>query len=429
MRVTGNRSGLRWRVGIAAFGLLHGLLALLVFAVASCGGAEPENVVGTVRTDPTSISVATPAKVVQLGDGSWVLKSLDGGPIVEDSFVMLEIDAGLIHGYDGCNRYGGQFEDGTSVTDADGVFSVPPAARTLRDCGGPLGVMDQADAYLSALLEGERYRVAGERLEILDSDGAVRLIFVRQVPLEGRAVDLSGTAWRLMKEGDADGDVGAATMAFLDDRLVIGETACRPYLATYNRSEEGVRFPSKAMLERSHSCSDEARWLEGEFGDFLTWAREYAVQEEGGSSRLRMRDARGKTLRFEPLPPAVDDVAGTKWTLLAITEFWQDEGGMWLTRTDRAARGADLTLSFYDGGISGVAGCNSYGSEAELGDGSITLNTEMFFYTAMFCDVEGVMAQEERYLELLPRVTRYGVYGDHLFMQTEDDVFVLFRLE
>ena len=426
MRVASNRSGLRRWDGLAALGLLNGLLVLFVLGAASCGGTEPDKVVDTVVTDLTPTSVATPAKAVQLGDGSWVLKSLDGGPIVGDSFVMLKIDAGLIHGYDGCNRYGDQFEDGTSVTDADGVFSVPPAARTLRECGEPLGVMDQADAYLSTLLEGERYRVVSERLEILDGDGTVRLVFVRQVPLEERTVDLSGTAWRL---ATGDGDVRGATLAFLDDRLVIGETACRPYLATYNRSEDGVRFPSKAMLERSHSCSDEARRLEGEFGDFLTWAREYAVQEEGGSRSLTMRDARGKTLRFEPLPPAVGDVAGTEWILMAITAFWQDEFGMWLPRTDRAARGADLTLSFYEGGISGVAGCNSYGSEAELGDGSITLNTETFFYTELFCDAEGVMEQEERYLELLPRVTRYGVYGDHLFMQTEDDVFVLFRLE
>ena len=80
-------------------------------------------------------------------------------------------------------------------------------------------------------------------------------------------------------------------------------------------------------------------------------------------------------------------------------------------------------------GVSGSTGCNSYGAEAKVNDGSIAIDAETFFYTELFCDAEGVMEQEERYLELLPRVTRYGVYGDHLFMQTEDDVFVLFRLE
>ena len=39
------------------------------------------------------------------------------------------------------------------------------------------------------------------------------------------------------------------------------------------------------------------------------------------------------------------------------------------------------------------------------------------------------MEQEERYLDVLPRVTRYGVYGDYLVLQTNDDVFLLFRAE
>ena len=39
------------------------------------------------------------------------------------------------------------------------------------------------------------------------------------------------------------------------------------------------------------------------------------------------------------------------------------------------------------------------------------------------------MEQEEQYLDLLPRLTRYGIYGRGLFMQTDDDVFLLFQAE
>ena len=128
-------------------------------------------------------------------------------------------------GFDGCNSYGGRSEDGGSVADADGVFSLPLVAVTVMLCLEPEGVMDQAGAYMSALFDGVRYRVAGERLEILDGDGAVRLVFVSRGALEGSVVDLSGTAWRLVMD---DGDARAATLVFLDDRLVVGDTACRP---------------------------------------------------------------------------------------------------------------------------------------------------------------------------------------------------------
>ena len=85
-------------------------------------------------------------------------------------------------------------------------------------------------------------------------------------------------------------------MTFVDDRLVIGDTACRPYLATYSATEDGVRFPSTSMLERgrSSSCSDEMRMLEGEFGDFFTWARQHAVHEHGDSSRAHDEELSGE---------------------------------------------------------------------------------------------------------------------------------------
>ena len=37
------------------------------------------------------------------------------------------------------------------------------------------------------------------------------------------------------------------------------------------------------------------------------------------------------------------------------------------------------------------------------------------------------MEQEERFLDLLPRLERYGTYGDGLFLQTDNHVFLLFE--
>ena len=55
-----------------------------------------------------------------------------------------------------------------------------------------------------------------------------------------------------------------------------------------------------------------------------------------------------------------------------------------------------MTISFDKDGISGASGCNSYSGLA-------------------------------RDLDLLPCLIRYGMYGDSLSMQTNDDVFLLFQ--
>ncbi len=432
MRTTNNGSGLRLQPGVSRLGLVGGLLVLLMVAAAGCGDVEHEVTVEVSVPAVAPLSTSAPAQSVLPGDATWVLDSLDGRPIIENSFVTLKIDEDWLVGYDGCNSYRGRFEDGRPIADAGGMFSGPPVGNTQRDCAEPEGVTGQADAYVSVLNQGARYRVTGDRLEIFDSGDAARLVFVRQAPLPGGPINLAGSTWRHLKDGDAAGDVRAANLAFLDDRLVTGVTACRPYLATYSQSERNVRFPSQTMLKSPQPCPKESRRLEGEFGDFLTWANEYSVYEDGRSIRLGIRGATGETLTFEPLPATVEDIADANWNLVAFVELRDIDFGMWHTRPTSVVQGTEVTISFdKDGisGVSGVSGCNSYAGVAEIEDGSTTIDVQSFFYTEKACEgLDGLMEQEERYLDLLPRMTRYGTYGDGLFMQS-DDVFLLFRAE
>ena len=266
-----------------------------------------------------------------------------------------------------------------------------------------------------------------DRLEVLDSGGATRLVFVKQELLPGHSVELEGTGWRLLIEADAIDGVRAPTLAFLDDRLVTGATACRHYVATYQASEGALRFQGTAMVGSPQSCRKDAGILEGKFTDFLSWAREYSVHEEGGSIRLRIRSLKGKTLTFEPMPQTIEDIADTEWSLMAFVELRQLGPRMWNRRTTEVVHGTEVTISFDEDGLGGFTGCNSYAGPAEVEDGSVTIDAQHFFHTAKLCeDPDGLREQEERYLALVQRVTRYGIYGDSLFMQTDDDVFLLF---
>ena len=431
MRIYTKELGMSGRLGVLKLGAFGGLLVLLMVSTVACGNAEPPPG-STPTTDGPDVSRSPSPDIELAAEGTWVLELLDGRPVIEDSAITLRIGDDWFDGINGCNSYGGQSRDGTPVVGADGVFKIPPGVVvTAMLCLEPEGVMDQADAYMSAFMQGKRHRFPGERLEILDGEDEVRLVFIRQAPLLGSPIDLEGTAWRLLEEGDTDGDVRAATMAFLDDRLVTGATACRSYVATYRASEGALRFPGKSMLSSPQSwqsCTENERTLEGAFGDFQTWAREHSVVEEGGSSLLRIWSIRGKTLTFEPLPQTIEDIADTEWSLMAFVERRDLGAGTWTTRTTSVVEGTEVTISFAEDSLGGSSGCNSYAALATVKDGSITIDAQSLDHTEKNCGgVEGLVEQEERYLDLLPRLIRYGMYGDGLFMQTGDDVFLLFQ--
>ena len=438
MRFHSRELGLRERTGVLRLGVIGGLSAFLMLVIAACDDkAQPSGPTDTGKSPgtsaPTSIAgrpevTPSPSPDIGLpGETAWVLESLDGRPLIEESFVTLKVNEDRFGGFDGCNSYGGRPKGGAPIADADGRLSVQYPARKQQYCPEPEGIMDQADAYISALVQGERFGIADDRLEILNSGGVIRLVFVKQAPLPGHAVELEGTGWRLLTEGDAMDGVRAPTMAFLDHRLVTGATACRSYVATYRVSEGALRFPGTSMVRYTQSCGENARILEGEFTDFLTWAREYSVHEEGGTVRLIVRSSRGKTLTFEPLPQAVEGIADTEWSLMAFVEF-RLESGMWHHQTTRVVPGTEVTISFEENALSGSSGCNSYTVLGSVDYEAATIDVQTHVHTELHCEgPDGLMEQEERFLDLFPRVTRYGIYGDSLFMQTDDDVFLLFQ--
>ena len=165
------------------------------------------------------------------GDGVWLLESLDGQPIFEESTITLRITGNQLDGFGGCNRYGGAFDVETPVAGADGDFSIPPFLVTEKWCGfvdraDSDVIVDQEDAYISALTQGERYRVAGGRLEILDGEGATRLVFVRKTSLPRQSVDLRGTSWRLITDDDVDNIERVTTLNF-NGQQVSGSSGMR----------------------------------------------------------------------------------------------------------------------------------------------------------------------------------------------------------
>ncbi len=88
--------------------------------------------------------------------------------------------------------------------------------------------------------------------------------------------------------------------------------------------------------------------------------------------------------------------------------------------------GTQITATFEDGQVGGSSGCNTYGGSYEVKGESISV--AKIFMTEMAClDPEGVMEQEQTYLEYLSGVTTFRVSEGQLQMTRPDGETLVFR--
>lgn len=120
--------------------------------------------------------VYKPLQVVPLPEvlisRTWELRSLRGDEPLQDVAVTLQIDAHGVSGNDGCNWYGVG-----AIVSGDGMLRLPWPGFTQTAMGCADDVMAQAEAYTDALLRTDSFRLVGGRLETLDREGAVLLVF------------------------------------------------------------------------------------------------------------------------------------------------------------------------------------------------------------------------------------------------------------
>jgi len=100
-----------------------------------------------------------------------------------------------------------------------------------------------------------------------------------------------------------------------------------------------------------------------------------------------------------------DTLDGTSWT---VTEM----GGTPLVE------GSAITVQFNDGQIGGSAGCNSYGGTYEITEEGVQVSD--LASTLMACTDEGIMEQEQRFLDAVQNIDSFNVSGDQLSITSAD---------
>lgn len=104
------------------------------------------------------------------------------------------------------------------------------------------------------------------------------------------------------------------------------------------------------------------------------------------------------------IPMTASDLINTQWVLVAF-----NAGG-----TDiPSISGMSTTLEFQDNGqAAGSGGCNTFSSNYEAGNGTISFGPTTS--TKMACSAEGVTEQEQRFFDALQSADRYEVAGNTL---------------
>lgn len=112
-----------------------------------------------------------------LHDDDWVLETMNGTPLPEDSpEITLSFGAdGRVTGSAGCNTYLGNY----SYTASDNTIRIGPISRTEKICL-PHEIMEQESRFMELLTTAAVYAVTGDRLELRTPDGTTVLVFIEE---------------------------------------------------------------------------------------------------------------------------------------------------------------------------------------------------------------------------------------------------------
>lgn len=225
--------------------LLTGALVLLLLS-GGCTAPAPvtppatQPPITTVMPTVTPLATAAPPQPT-LSGVTWYLISMRTGGVAGNVLPNTEITAffdggGRVSGSAGCNQYTASYS-GTLNNLAIGT-----PATTKMNCPSPPGTMSQESLYLTTLQGASTFRIDGDILTIMDSNGRSILAYSRIPPGVLTPAPLTGTTWYLNSFVDAIGNFWTPgpmypiSLQLTDDGALTGNAGCNNYFGSYTLS-------------------------------------------------------------------------------------------------------------------------------------------------------------------------------------------------
>jgi heat shock protein HslJ len=242
-----------------------------------------EEIVGQVGTGEEGLAGTT----VALEGTLWKLHSYvsDEGetvPVLPDTEITLELNAGQLSGNAGCNNIFGPYEV------AGNGLTFGPMGSTMMACEPE--VSEQEIQYLAVLSSVASYQLADDQLQMVSGDGETVLTFTILEPLP-----LLGTTWRLTGYNNGQGGFasplsGSEILAlFGDDGRVTGPAGCNDYFASYEVEGETLAIGPAGTTRMM--CAEPEGIMEQESGYLAALGNAATYQIRGDT--LEVWDADG----------------------------------------------------------------------------------------------------------------------------------------
>jgi heat shock protein HslJ len=354
----------------------------------------------------TLIEVVGKERSIQGSTWALISHKNSAGEMIEvlpDSEITTVFQDGHLGGSAGCNSYFGQYAlDGSKI-------SVTMGGSTMMFCAPP-ELMDQEQAFLSALGQAGFWVIQGDELRLAGTDGKPLLSYKVLQP-----TDLVGTNWLLTGYNNGKGGFASTiagteiTAKFGDDGKMGGSAGCNQYNTTYDTSgatPTGGSISFGMVATTMMMCGEPDGIMDQEQAYLAALESVTSFEIEG--EQLTLYDHQGTRMAAFTVQPATL-LVGTAWEVI---RYDNGKGGY-----TSALLGTTITALFAeDGSLTGSAGCNNYTSSYQLDDpnadgGSISIGPAAT--TRMMCaEPEGIMDQEQAYLAALQSAATYAIEGD-----------------
>jgi len=284
--------------------LLFVAVFLGVIAVACTSAGAPVDE-GRPITDPAALD-HTEWWLAEIGGESAVGDDLEPPIYLRFFAAGPEREESEFSAFAGCNYLGGLFalEEGAPL--------FPRLDRTNFPCAEvPAAVLEQEEAILAALEEAAGLRLAADdRLQVVDDEGNVRLVYAPKPPAEIDA-GLTGSEWVLVSlNGEAPLSGVRSTLRFergdeaepgtVGGASIGGNTGCNNYGGEVRAAAGGV-FDVPEIASTEEGCNEPEGVMDQEqaFLEALRNAAGYRLQGD----RLELLNGDGETtLTFERQP-------------------------------------------------------------------------------------------------------------------------------
>jgi len=221
----------------------------------------------------------------------WSLIEINGGELVDGTYISLSFYRGTVEGNGGCNRYHGEYS-----TEDPNILNIQEPGHTEEGCVEPEGVLEQERAYFRALSNAATYEIINDNLVIYGQDNQKLLVFKKIRRFQMDPADLIGTAWQLESMNDtAVPDGLSITLAFDTDSEASGRSGVFDYWLDYTAS--GDRISWGMRTKRDGELPRELEMYALDYTDTIGSANQYNLLGD----RLEIYTSKGDTLVYEPI--------------------------------------------------------------------------------------------------------------------------------